>query len=183
MAAILESPNRPELRDQTAFNLAVWEKVLSDPFYNTLEHRIETDKFGQIIMSPPPSSQHGECQFNIGFLLKSLMQDGHIITECPISTSKGVRAADTIWISKKRKTSSLKDQIYTQAPEICVEVISPSNTPAEMAEKKALYFQAGADEVWFCEEDLTMKFFSASAPTTETKSQLCPDFPLVIAID
>jgi len=35
------------------------------------------------------------------------------------------------------------------APEICVEVISPRNSPEEMAEKRALYFAAGADEVWF----------------------------------
>lgn len=36
----------------------------------------------------------------------------------------------------------------TMAPEICVEVISPENTCAEMAETKALYFAAGAGEFW-----------------------------------
>src|SRR5436190_590555 len=33
---------------------------------------------------------------------------------------------------------------FPRAPEICVEVISPSNTDAELREKGSLYFAAGA---------------------------------------
>ena len=33
-----------------------------------------------------------------------------------------------------------------QAPEICIEVLSPGNSRAEMTEKKALYFAAGAEK-------------------------------------
>lgn len=183
MAAILEIANDPALADQTAFNLAVWEKVLADPFYNTLEHRIETDAFGQIIMSPPPNFDHGSRQYRIGSLIEELLRNGKVATECPISTSQGVRAADTVWISLSRLKESQSKSVLTIAPEICVEVLSPSNTHREMAEKKSLYFEAGADEVWFCSEDGDLTFYRADAPDSPTTSLRCPDFPQRIEID
>ena len=49
-----------------------------------------------------------------------------------------------------------------------------------MEEKKSLYFDAGAEEVWFCEEDGTMRFHSAHGVLD--RSQLAPDFPLLIGL-
>jgi hypothetical protein len=43
--------------------------------------------------------------------------------------------------------------LFELAPEICVEVLSPSNSAAEINEKLALYFDAGATEVWICNLD------------------------------
>mgnify|MGYP001313879954 CR=1 FL=1 len=37
------------------------------------------------------------------------------------------------------------------APEICLEILSPSNSIVEMEMKRALYFEAGAREVWECD--------------------------------
>ena len=39
------------------------------------------------------------------------------------------------------------------APELCVEVLSPTNTPAEISEKVAAYLAAGAREVWVVGDD------------------------------
>ena len=103
MASVLDQPEATEITDQTAFNLAVWEKVLHDEFLATLPHRIETDRYGQIVMSPPPAPEHGEEQFEIGSLLKKLLPNGHIITECPVSTHEGVKGVDVTWISKSRR--------------------------------------------------------------------------------
>ena len=36
----------------------------------------------------------------------------------------------------------------TRAPEICIEVVSPSNSVKELEEKKTAYLAAGAEEVW-----------------------------------
>jgi hypothetical protein len=33
-------------------------------------------------------------------------------------------------------------------PEICIEILFRSNSAAEIAEKRLLYFDAGAGEVW-----------------------------------
>ena len=48
--------------------------------------------------------------------------------------------------------------VLTSAPEICVEILSPSNTQPEINEKRALYFDAGATEVWICNLNGSMSF-------------------------
>lgn len=48
----------------------------------------------------------------------------------------------------------------TRASEICVEILSPSNTQPGIDEKRALYFDAGATEAWICNLDGSLSFFS-----------------------
>jgi Uma2 family endonuclease len=67
-----------------------------------------------------------------------------------------------------------------RAPEICVEVLSVSNTPAEIAEKIALYFEAGAQEVWTCDLGGTLEFHFSTPPEVRQASEICPKFPSVI---
>ena len=53
---------------------------------------------------------------------------------------------------------------------------SPSNSAAEIAEKRVLYFDAGAAEVWICNRDGSFAFFSA--PDHQLPhSVICPLFP------
>src|SRR5438132_13758080 len=66
---------------------------------------------------------------------------------------------------------------FPQAPELCVEILSPSNTKAEIEEKTALYFDAGAREVWICSPSGTMQFLSLGRARPLKGSQLCPKFP------
>src|SRR5256885_12768879 len=73
MASVLDPAELIDSEDLTAFNLAVWQEVLADTFLAGTPHRIETDRYGHIIMSPPPSPEHGEEQFEIGSILKSLL--------------------------------------------------------------------------------------------------------------
>mgnify|MGYP001312312053 CR=1 FL=1 len=169
----------PPRDDQQEFNLRVWERLLADPELAKIEGRFETDRHGHIIMTPPPGYHHGGCQFEIGYQLRKLL-GGNVRTECPLSTSDGIKAVDVVWLSDLREATALNGQVLVQAPEICVEVLSPSNTPAEMEEKMALYFDAGAEEVWFCEEGGTMRFHSATGLLE--RALLCPDFPALIEI-
>src|SRR5260370_42306319 len=94
MASVLDTAELVDTEDQETFNFAVWEKVLADSFLAGLPHRIETDRYGQIIMSPPPAPEHGEAQFGIGKRLDQFRPDGHVITECPVSTGAGVKLED-----------------------------------------------------------------------------------------
>ena len=169
----------PPREDQMEFNLRIWEELLADPELAKVEGRIETDRHGRIIMTPPPGPAHGSRQFSIGCEIQSRL-GGRIVTECPISTSDGVRAADVGWFSDVRYSRAFDRRCFLEAPEICVEVISPNNTRAEMDEKMALYFDAGATEVWFCDEDGAMRHFGSEGLLE--KSLLCPDFPAMIAL-
>lgn len=167
----------PAHQAQTAFNLRRWAELLADPELAKIEGRIETDRHGQIIMSPPPAPSHGSFQLEIGHLLRQLMPNGRTLTECPISTADGVKAADVAWASPDRMRE-LGDRVcFPNAPEICVEVLSPSNTQAEIQEKTALYFDAGAQEVWLCSEFGAMSFLAPGANRHLSGSQICPQFP------
>src|SRR5260370_42190529 len=88
---------------QAAFNLNRWREVLGDPDLARLPHRIETDRHGHILMSPPPTPAHGDQQSEIVYLLKTLLPQGRVVTECPLSTSDGVKAIDVAWLAPGRR--------------------------------------------------------------------------------
>ncbi len=176
MSTVLEARERAAVEhDRTAFNLAVWDKIVANPEFAAMPYRFETDEHGQIIMSPPPAPSHGRYQNRIGTLLERFAPPGEVISECPISTLKGVKAADVVWCSPGVWKESEGKSCLLRAPEICVEVLSPSNTRGEIDEKKELYFEGGAKEVWLCAEDGRMSFFSATE--TVARSVICPEFP------
>jgi Uma2 family endonuclease len=165
---------------QTDFNLRRWTELINDPEIAKIEGRVETDRYGHVIMSPPPAARDGSYQSEIAYLLRSLMPTGRIFTECPISTADGVRAADVAWASSESVQELGNRVVFARSPEICVEVLSPGNTDAEIQEKMALYFDAGAKEVWLCETSGAMKFYSGM--DSMGTSKLCQNFPVQIQL-
>jgi Uma2 family endonuclease len=166
----------PVIKDQSAFNLARWAKLCADPFWSDVDGKIETDRYGQIIINPPAEPTHGGRQAELTLLLARFAPAGKIIVECPISTGEGVKVPDLVWVSKNRLASIRGKSAFTAAPEICIEVLSASNTRNEIEEKRRLYFEAGASEVWLCERDGRLRFFLQKAPTRAARqSVLCPE--------
>ena len=130
-------------------------------------------------MSPPPAFDHSDRQGEIlELLLLHAPENGKARPEAPVSTTGGVKAVDVIWISLERLSQSRRGSLLTIAPEICIEVLSPSNSRAEIDEKRRLYFEAGADEVWICGLDRSMRFFLANATDQPVSSLVCPNFRL-----
>jgi Uma2 family endonuclease len=172
----------PPQKTQTAFNLRRWADLLADRELAKVEGRIETDRHGHIIMSPPPAPNHGSFQSLIAHLLWDFLPSGRVLTECPISTADGVKAADVAWASSERMDEVGEQVCFPRAPELCVEVMSPSNTEAEIREKMALYFDAGAREVWLCAQGGAMSFFGPGAPRPMRASKICPRFPKQIRL-
>jgi Uma2 family endonuclease len=151
-----------------------WQEVCEHPSLKDLPFKIELDELGKVIMSPV-KIYHSILQGEIEFLLRSLLKNGKTLPECAIKTRKGTKVADVAWASLD-VLSKIKDETEASiAPEICVEVISSSNTKKEMAEKRQLYFEAGAIEVWMCNENGDMSFFNAQQPLI--RSVLVPEFP------
>lgn len=174
------APEIPPITDQAKFNLERWSILCADPFYATLDHRIETDAHGNIIMRPPPAFDHSERQGEVlKLLLNFAPQNGSSLAETPVSTTGGVKAIDVVWSSLNRRKKAVNGLLLTIAPEICIEILSPSNTRSEIDEKRRLYFESGADEVWICGLDRNMRFFLAADPDGEAQphSLICPDFP------
>ena len=166
----------PDLASQTGFNLARWTEILADPDLAKLPDRIETDRHGHILMTPPPGFRHSERQGQIIALLIQFAPRGQTLPECPISTADGVKAIDVGWLHASRKEIGQDIPLLTRAPEICIEILSPSNSVAEIAEKRVLYFDAGAAEVWICNRDGSFAFFSGPDQQLP-RSAICPLFP------
>ena len=83
---------------------------------------------------------------------------------------------DVVWIGPEyaARLETQNPVALERAPEIRVEVLSSSNSKPEMEEKLALYFEAGAQEVWICGLDDKMEFYTADLSAA---SRLCPIFP------
>lgn len=167
----------PEVFDQESFNLERWSELEKDPFLAAIDCRIETDRYGQVIMMPPPGFEHSNLQGLVFEILRDLMgsSEGRVRPECPVSTSGGIKGIDLVWISHARVAEGLRNNVLTIAPEICIEVLSPRNTRAEMEEKKRLYFEAGATEVWIVSPEGEISFFDKEGETDG--SVMCPAFP------
>src|SRR5438105_15582252 len=114
----------PPQKMQTEFNLRRWSELLADRELAKIEGRIETDRHGRIIMSPPPAPTHGSFQSEIAHLLRTLLGAGRVLTECPISTADGVKAADVAWASPKRMNELGHLVCIPTGPAICGEVKS-----------------------------------------------------------
>ena len=172
----------PPHAEQVHRNRRRWSELMADTGLAKVEGRIETDRHGHVLMTPPPAPRHGALQSEIAYLLRALSSEGRVVTECPVSTSDGVKAADVAWASPARVAELADGVCFARAPEVCVEVLSPGNTDAEMREKRALFFDAGAVEVWVCTESGAMSFFLADESSAAGASALFPAFPKKIEL-
>jgi len=149
-----------------------WSEVVADPSLRDLPYKIETNEHGQIVMSPH-KRLHAIWQGEIEWRLRQCLPRGRTAPEFAIDTRLGTKTPDVVWYSREREPALLADQAL--APEICVEVLSGSNRAAEMEHRRTLYFEAGAREVWWCDERGALRFFTPEGE--QAASGLAPDFP------
>ncbi|MDD5298498.1 MAG: Uma2 family endonuclease [Rhodocyclaceae bacterium] len=135
-----------------------WADVLADASLGNLPYKIELDELGRIVMSPA-SNRHGILQARLVRLLARLFNEGEILVECSISTHAGVKVADVAWMSAEFNARHGDITPCPAAPELCIEVLSPSNSPAEMTEMIHLYLGYGAREVWTVSEAGDIRLF------------------------
>jgi len=120
-----------------------WQEVCADPHLRNLPFKIELNEYGQVVMSPV-KVYHSAFQGEIEHRLRSLLPHGRTLPECAIATPKGTKTADVAWISPERFQIVREEDECSIAPEICVEVISSSNSKREIREKNRLVFQSGS---------------------------------------
>ncbi len=154
-----------------------WEEVCDNPNLKNLPFKIELNEYGKIVMSPA-KVYHSAFQGEIEYLLRSLLKTGKTLPECAIATRMGTKVADVAWVSDERFKIIKREIECSIAPEVCIEVTSSSNTRREMDEKRGWYFEAGAEEVWVCDEEGRVVFYDKSGELPVSKR--VPGFPLKI---
>ena len=110
---------------------------------------------GKVVEVAPANEEHGAVALNIGTgfniyarqhgVGRATVETGHVLRRGPDT----VRGPDvTFFLAGKDEWESLSNRFSSVAPDIAVEVFSPSNTHAEMRRKVAEYLAAGSQRVW-----------------------------------
>ena len=153
----------------------LWSDVVKDRSLQDLPYKIELNQTGTIEMTPV-NFGHSLMTGRIIDALKTHRPDGISAPEVAIQTSIGVRVPDVCWFSTAFYQLHRHDDTLSEAPDICVEVLSPGNRGVEMQSKVRAYIEAGAKEVWLVQLSGSIRFFTAAGEVRE--SALCPAIKL-----
>ena len=129
----------------------------------------------------PHRSYHSIYQSRIIRWLNRLLPDGEAMPECPVETDIGTVVADVAWASPQKVKRNFDRPSWAESPEIIVEVLSPSNTEAEIRKKRRAVFAEGAVEFWVCDRQGNLQFFGPRGRVV--KSWFCPAFPASIGLE
>ena len=118
------------------------------------EYRIELVR-GRIVREPRPGAQHGVLVEELIWRLSSHVRDrgiGRVVTETGFLLSVDpptVRGPDLAFIATENIPSQgIPTGFWPMSPDLAVEVVSPSNTNAEIGEKVLEYLASGTRLVW-----------------------------------
>ena len=100
----------------------------------------------------PAGHEHDVLVINIGALLKPFARGWGFVSGSSAGfrmASGNVRSPDVSFTRKERLPEGKPAKSFEGiAPDLAIEIISPSEQPDEMARKVAEYFGAGAEQVW-----------------------------------
>jgi len=118
------------------------------------EHAYELHH-GEVVAVTRPRSRHVELQHRLLMLLGPKLRDfGAVRSEYPYRPFEefDLRAADVAAISHQRFRDIDPDDNLHGAPELVIEVKSPSNTPAQLREMVSLCLNRGALQCWILDQ-------------------------------
>jgi len=115
---------------------------------------------GRIVPMTPTGGEHGVIESNLSRHLGNFVVDrklGKVMNgEVGIFTRRrpdSVRGADIAFVSRERLADRPAKGFLTVAPELVVEIVSPSDRWQEMRQKIEEYFAIGVQRVWIVEPD------------------------------
>lgn len=112
---------------------------------------------GEIVMSPSPSWAHQELVFRLAALLRAFVQDraGGVVLLAPFEIRLPGPSAlqpDVLAFSAERRHLMRRNHAVG-APDLVVEVLSPSTRDRDEGEKLAIYLAAGVHEYWLVDPE------------------------------
>ncbi|MFN0303210.1 MAG: Uma2 family endonuclease [Burkholderiales bacterium] len=144
-----------------------YRQLCADPLLENIPGKIELDVLGRILMSPA-SNYHGVLQMRVGRLLAPL--GGCAISEASVASESGVFVADVAWASPEFMAVHGTETPFTRAPELCIEIASPSNSRKALREKVEAYLSAGATEAWILfAQSKRIEMFDAGGLITQSR--------------
>ena len=145
----------------------------SGPVYHELRH-------GEGVSVARPKYKHYTIQRRIRRLLDQLQPPGGLVdiefAFRPVAEHE-LRVADVAYVRAERERSIDSEDHLTGAPDIVIDILSPSNTAAEVYEKEKLCLEHGAEKFWVVDPDRHQ--VKVSTPDGHTITyQSCQEIPL-----
>lgn len=110
---------------------------------------------GEVVPLPAPIPRHGVVCANVAFALELWGRDSEFGITCTNDSAlqtgfdpDTVRGVDVVFISHDRIRDGVPVVKFDRPPNLCVEVISPSQSWTTVLAKVHEYLEAGVDEVW-----------------------------------
>jgi Uma2 family endonuclease len=144
MSAVQETLQAPLDRDELARR---WRMLCADPSFGDIVGKVELTEWGEILVMSPVGKTHGLLATRIVKVFTEAL-GGRTMVEVGVATDIGVRAPDVAWCSDAFLAAHPEDAPLDGAPELCVEIASPSDALPKLREKAAAYVKAGAMEAW-----------------------------------
>ena len=148
-----------------------WQDVLCDPLLQGTPYRVELNRWGTIEMTPV-KPHHSRVAKRLAKALEQAL-GGEAYTEMAIALPTGLRVPDVAWCSPEFLSEHATEfepgsLALTTPPDLCVEVMSESNTLGELEEKVQAYLTAGAREAWIVLLDLSIRCYNSSGECAAT---------------
>ena len=111
---------------------------------------------GHVVPMTPTNPTHGRIEVNVAAALKHFVRTQNLgvvmAGEVGVFTARNpdtVRAADVLFLSHERDARRVRRQGFLDiAPELTVEILSPTDRPDQVRRKLYEYFAAGVLQVW-----------------------------------
>ncbi len=137
------------LKTQTKFTYADYLKTSDDERYELLS--------GELVMSPSPKEIHqyilGQLHLRLGtFIYGRVLGKVYVAPFDVVLSDTDVAQPDVIFVSNQRADIITADNIRG-APDLVVEILSPSTAERDRTLKLDLYAQHGVQEYWIVDPD------------------------------
>lgn len=133
----------------TTTNLLRWEAFERLPDDGMHREILE----GELIVLPPPKSGHSEVARRVSRALQTLedhrlgrvyMEAGYQLSQDPATWIQ----PDVSFLRQEQASGRSADEYFTGAPDVAVEVVSPSESAEDVERKIALLLAYGSLTVW-----------------------------------
>jgi Uma2 family endonuclease len=133
-------------------------KFTYDDYRNTPDDSRYELLDGELVMAPAPSLRHQRTGIRLSSLLHAFVTGrrlGEVFSPpCDVILSDAdVVQPDLLFVSRERRRTLLEGDAVRGAPDLVVEILSPSTAARDRTLKRVLYARHGVREYWLVDPD------------------------------
>jgi Uma2 family endonuclease len=135
---------------RTLMTVADFERLPDDGNRHELDER-------ELIVMPPPMYRHGRIQARVARLLGNFVDDralGEVATKCGFRLSDETVLGPDVVFNRRERLALIEFDHYSRfAPDLVVEVVSPSVNARQFNRKIGQYLKSGTHTIWVLDPD------------------------------